>query len=574
MASIFRRSYWKTVNGQRVKRETSTYYIKYIGADGKPKRVKGFKNKAKTQTLASKLEADAADGPNPYDRHRRTALTVHLDAYKQHLNAKNDDQEHVRQTFAAIGKVLHGCEFKVFDDVQVSAVENWIAKKRERPNFGIRTANYHTKAVKAFLTWMVKNGRAPSNPLAHMADLNGKVDVRRERRSLPQDDFCRLVEAARKGKVFRRLSGPDRAMLYEAAAYTGLREGELASLSRASFNLDANPPTVTVEADKSKHRAKDILPIHAELAARLRDWMPAEGKLWPGSWHQRGSEMVQADLKAARKTWIEEVKPEDRPERERSPRFSYRDEQGRYFDFHALRGQFVSSLARAGVHPKVAQQLARHSTIHLTMANSNYTHLDRADLAGALESLPTLNRVLPAPSPAPAPDQSVASAKQASPASNGSPKIGTTADPITDAEADPKDPGNGRETSTEIDPKTTPKIGTKIGTSADDVGGQNPSLPVTMGDLMGEWAKSGQETPNPLQNKGFSNACHQFSERRARDSNPQPVSRHLISSQAASHSLTLRIGSTPNLLLERSSGKNGCGRLRRQVALYRSFGGC
>ena len=73
---------------------------------------------------------------------------------------------------------------------------------------------------------MVKNGRAPSNPLTHYAELNGKVDVRRQRRSLSQEDFGRLVEAARKGKVFRRLSGPDRAMLYEAAAYTGLMPTE------------------------------------------------------------------------------------------------------------------------------------------------------------------------------------------------------------------------------------------------------------------------------------------------------------------------------------------------------------
>ena len=35
-------------------------------------------------------------------------------------------------------------------------------------------------------------------------------------------------------------------------------------------------------------------------------------------------------------------------------------------------------------------------------------------------------------------------------------------------------------------------------------------------------------------------ACGGGAERRARDSNPQPVSRHDISSVAASHSLTLR----------------------------------
>lgn len=66
----------------------------------------------------------------------------------------------------------------------------------------------------------------------------------------------------------------------------------------------------------------------------------------------------------------------------------YRDEGGRYFDFHATRGQFISMLAAGGVHPKVAQILARHSTIVLTM--DAYTHLDVLDVAGALDKLPPL----------------------------------------------------------------------------------------------------------------------------------------------------------------------------------------
>ena len=44
-----------------------------------------------------------------------------------------------------------------------------------------------------------------------------------------------------------------------------------------------------------------------------------------------------------------------------------------------------------------------------------------------------------------------------------------------------------------------------------------------------------------------------YSERRARDSNPQPVSRHLISSQAANHSLTLPADSYQFI------GPPGCG---------------
>jgi len=50
----------------------------------------------------------------------------------------------------------------------------------------------------------------------------------------------------------------------------------------------------------------------------------------------------------------------------------YCDKSGRYADFHGLRHTFISNLANGGVHPKVAQALARHSTITLTM--DRYTH--------------------------------------------------------------------------------------------------------------------------------------------------------------------------------------------------------
>ena len=57
-------------------------------------------------------------------------------------------------------------------------------------------------------------------------------------------------------------------------------------------------------------------------------------------------------------------------------------------DFHSLRHTFVSNLAAGGVHPKLAQQLARHSTIALTM--DRYTHVGLLDMTAALESLPVV----------------------------------------------------------------------------------------------------------------------------------------------------------------------------------------
>lgn len=45
----------------------------------------------------------------------------------------------------------------------------------------------------------------------------------------------------------------------------------------------------------------------------------------------------------------------------------YRDANGLYADFHALRHTFITNMVKSGVNPKTAQSLARHATIDLTM---------------------------------------------------------------------------------------------------------------------------------------------------------------------------------------------------------------
>jgi integrase len=77
-------------------------------------------------------------------------------------------------------------------------------------------------------------------------------------------------------------------------------------------------------------------------------------------------------------------------EREKSEFLKVVDSAGRVVDFHGLRHTFISSLASGGVHPKIAQTLARHSSITLTM--DRYTHLQVADRAATLAALPDLDR--------------------------------------------------------------------------------------------------------------------------------------------------------------------------------------
>ncbi|MCY2986482.1 MAG: hypothetical protein NTY19_01225 [Planctomycetota bacterium] len=78
------------------------------------------------------------------------------------------------------------------------------------------------------------------------------------------------------------------------------------------------------------------------------------------------------------------------------------DDDGRVVDFHGQRTTFITGLARAGVVPAMAQQLARHSDIKLTMGT--YTRLTMQEMAAAVGTLPEIHLGgKPATSTAPSP---------------------------------------------------------------------------------------------------------------------------------------------------------------------------
>lgn len=99
--------------------------------------------------------------------------------------------------------------------------------------------------------------------------------------------------------------------------------------------------------------------------------------------------MIAHDLRAARNAWVDEAETEDeRERREESDFLRYRDSDGKCADFQGLRHTFISNLSKAGVSPKTAQILARHSDISLTM--NIYTHVDQAAQVDAINLLPAI----------------------------------------------------------------------------------------------------------------------------------------------------------------------------------------
>ncbi len=170
-----------------------------------------------------------------------------------------------------------------------------------------------------------------------------------------------------------------------------MRAQELASLEVESFRLDCSEPVVVVKAAYSKHKREDVLPLRQDLAQLLQPWLQGKSsgqRLWPGAWWNK-AEMVQADLAAAKSAWIEAAStPVEQQRRAESDRFAYQDLDGRFFDFHSLRGQFVSTMESAGVSLKTLQTLARHSRVETTL--KHYARVQISDVRAALDSLPTL----------------------------------------------------------------------------------------------------------------------------------------------------------------------------------------
>jgi len=316
-------------------------------------------------------------------------LAEHLEDWRRYLESKGSTARYVEQTVNRVRRLLDGCGAVFWTDVDAAKVSAYLANMRTN-GASIQTSNFYLSATKSFCRWMVQSGRATASPVAHLSALNVRTDRRHDRRALSVDELRWLLDTTRNGPTRYGMDGAERALLYQLAVETGLRAGELRSLTRSSFAL-GDTPTVTVAAAYSKRRREDILPLRPATAARLRVHLSAKLDNAP-AFNMPAPEnvvlMFRADLADARAAWIADAEPHDRVEREKSDFLAYEDGAGRFADFHALRHTCGSLLAASGVHPKVAQAIMRHSTIDLTM--SRYTHVFAGQEASAVAALPDL----------------------------------------------------------------------------------------------------------------------------------------------------------------------------------------
>jgi integrase len=300
-------------------------------------------------------------------------LTEHIDAWHQNMLDTGKTEAHANLYKARAAKLIDGCGFVRFADVESERVEGWLAKQR-RGGMSVRTSNFYLGSVVALCRWMIRNKRTSVGvaeiPLADVDPMDAELDRKLVRRPLTIDELGRLIRAAEQGADWQGIGGKERALVYRLVAETGLRRNEIRSLTKASFNIapEVDEPSVTVAATNSKRRKFDVLPIRSDLAASLR--LHLQTKLPTAQAFKLNrftAKMMRFDMQAA---GIDH------------------DTADGVLDFHSLRQTMITNLARGGVHPKVAQTLARHSNINLTM--NTYTKLGHNESRKGLDVLPRI----------------------------------------------------------------------------------------------------------------------------------------------------------------------------------------
>lgn len=333
--------------------------------------------------LIKKVELRSAGVFDPHEKQRLRPVDEHLDEFEQVLRARDVVERYRKERMGMLRAFVAWAHIQRLGDLDVADASRWV-NELHRTGLAARSINTRIASLRQLGRWVFATHRLPFDPFSTLSLRNEAADPRHTRRALLPDEVERLVAAAGHASVERagvratakgltpayekRLSafGAGRALAYRIAVSTGLRAGEIKRLTWG--DVDFVHARARVTAKSAKSRREQTVELHAVVLAALRDARPADARpddLVVPKGTFPSVRVFDRDLVAA---GIEK-----------------HDDRGRVVDFHALRHTFVSSLAAAGVHPRVAMALARHSDISLTM--KHYTDLSLLDLKGAVAKI-------------------------------------------------------------------------------------------------------------------------------------------------------------------------------------------
>jgi integrase len=437
--------------GKRIELTTATWVARYRDGEGRRREVStGCRDKTAAQQVLADLvrRAEHVKAGIVTPQQARTAdhssvpVRDHVAAYLEHLKAKTVrgkrvSERHRYNVRLQLERLVGQCRYSLLAHITRESMEAWM-NRAEAGGMGARTRNTYRAAIVAFCNWCVDTDRLLANPLDGLCKADVRSDRRRTRRALTEDELLRLLKAARlrpiadrgretvglppeekKGRStwrYRDLSyetldaayergrealrgspeylagqerlGLERVLIYKTMVLTGLRLGELASITVGQLHLDAPQPYAELLARDAKAGNAAMIPLRRDLVGDLRGWLAeklagmraaAEEKGTPIPLKVPVQEPVFAVSGSLLRSFDLDLAAAGIPKE---------DERGRTVDLHALRHTFGTHLSKNGVPPRTAQAAMRHSTLDLTM--NVYTDPTLLDVAGAMEALPAL----------------------------------------------------------------------------------------------------------------------------------------------------------------------------------------
>jgi integrase/recombinase XerC len=360
--------------GKRETRRTKKWYIIYVDHLNKERKVPGYPDKQSSLARGLELEKQAqrihaglesAESLAPVKSIREL-----LADFVESLRASRTSEGHISQRELHVSRTLDGCKIGCPADIVGEKVRLWLAKgmNRAAKPISAQTANHYLASIQHFCEWMREARVIQVNPIEIVRRWDVQTDRRRVRRVLSDEEFEQLIQAVRGSKRCLALEAKPRALLYLVAAYSGYRAGELQSLTVAQVTTGERV-CLPIPAKDAKNRKEETIPLPDFVGEELREFVtgkePGE-QIWPGVWadSREAGKMLQRDLARAGIPYLL---------------------GGKYYDFHALRCQYATSLLRAGVPLAHAQRLMRHSTPELTMRI--YAQLGLEDLAAEVSKL-------------------------------------------------------------------------------------------------------------------------------------------------------------------------------------------
>ncbi len=298
-----------------------------------------------------------------------------VNEFKAHLEAEGRTEVYVKAVIRQIRGYMAFAVPPTIPNIHVPDVERFLEQVQQEHS--TKTRDNYAGALRSFGRWLERSGRWDTDPFRTVRTRTPKRDKHRtfKRHSFRFEEAERLVDAAWARYEAEKAQGEggcpfwpgyddivrDRQALYWFALTTGFRVAECAAVLWEDVTLEEGAPAVRLAGEFTKNGNDARVPLQPFVAQALREMRARRSRA-----AVRRGDLVVTETDAVFKVprTIAEIVRKDAAFAGLIPQKSPTSKR---VDFHALRKSCARILIELNVHPKVIQQVLRHSDIRLTM---------------------------------------------------------------------------------------------------------------------------------------------------------------------------------------------------------------